>query len=150
MKQTLLIFPALFHCLIFGSATFAADLKKGWREWRPLAEQGIAEAQSNLGWMYEEGKGVLQNYKMAVKLWTLAAEQGLAQAQTNLGVMYGTGDGALQDFVRAHMWFNIAALSGDKNAAKGLNIVVQKMTPSQIKKAQNLARQCVKKNYKGC
>ena len=30
------------------------------------AEQGLAEAQTNLGWMYEFGKGVEQDYLEAI------------------------------------------------------------------------------------
>jgi len=37
------------------------------REWKPLAEQGNASAQYNLGWMYQNGKGVPQDDKTAVK-----------------------------------------------------------------------------------
>ena len=54
-------------------------------ELKPLAEQGNAIAQSNLGWMYSNGKGVTQDDKTAVKWYTLAAEQGDARAQFKLG-----------------------------------------------------------------
>ena len=30
------------------------------KQWRPLAEQGLAEAQHNLGFMYDEGLGLPQ------------------------------------------------------------------------------------------
>ena len=52
--------------------------------------------------------------------------------------------------VYAHMWFNIAASSGIEHAVKGRDIVAQEMIPSQIEKAQKLAREYVRKNYKGC
>ena len=85
-----------------------------------------------------------------MKWYKLAAEQGHASAQTNLGTMYDDGQGVLQDYIRAHMWFNIGASSGDKDASQNRDIVAQRMTPSQIETAQKLARECVKKNYKGC
>ena len=108
------------------------------------AEQGIAKAQFSLGVMYAFGEGVPQDYKTAVKWYTLAAEQGNAGAQNNLGLMYGTGRGVIQDNVYAHMWLNIAASS------KNRDIVAKRMTPADISTAQNLARECVRKNYKGC
>jgi len=114
------------------------------------AEQGYAFAQNNLGFMYYKGEGVIQDYKTAVKWYTLAAEQGHANAQYNLGVMYNKGEGVIGDNVYAHMWANIARSNGYENASKVLDILVKKMTPSQIEKAQDLARECVKKNYKGC
>ena len=54
------------------------------RDWTPLAEQGNAAAQYNLGQMYGNGRGVPQDDKTAVKWYTLAAEQGHAYAQTQV------------------------------------------------------------------
>ena len=121
-------------------------------KWYKLAaEQGYDGAQYLLGDLYANGKGFPRNYKTAVKWFKLAAKQGLAGAQNNLGWMYDNGQGVLQDFVRAHMWLNIAASSGEtKNASKNRDIVANNMTPSQLETAQKLARECVRKKYKGC
>ncbi len=43
------------------------------RLFRPLAEQGDADAQNNLGIMYENGYGVPQDYVSAHLLYSLAA-----------------------------------------------------------------------------
>ena len=126
------------------------DFATALREWTLAAEQGNADAQYNLGLMYDNGRGVPQDYATAAKWYTLAAEQGFALAQNNLGFMYGNGVGVPQDYVYAHMWFNIAASSGHKGASGNRDFVAEKMTPSQIEKAQDLARECVAKNYKGC
>jgi TPR repeat protein len=64
--------------------------------------------------------------------------------------MYNNGQGVLQDLVYSHMWANIAASNGVELAVKNRDIAAAKMTPSQLEKAQDLARACVKKNYKGC
>jgi uncharacterized protein len=64
--------------------------------------------------------------------------------------MYGVGTGVIQDLVYAHMWLNIAASSGNKVAVKNRDIVAGEMTPAQIAEAQKLARECVRKEYKGC
>ena len=109
-----------------------------------------AIAQYNLGVMYDNGQGVTQDYKEAVRLYGLAAAQGDASAQVNLGVMYANGQGVTQDNVYAHMWWNIAASSGDANAVKLRDIVAGKMTAADISKAQGLARECVKKKFKAC
>lgn len=60
---------------------------------RKIADQGNALAQSNLGVMYAEGKGVPQDYKEAMKWWRKAADQGISSAHNNLGVLYATGRG---------------------------------------------------------
>ena len=126
------------------------DFETTVREWKPIAEQGDAKAQFNLGVMYAKGQGVTQDYKEAEKWYRKAAEQGYADAQYNLGLMYGKGQGVLQDNVYAHMWFNIAASNGYAAAVKGRDIVGKQMTATALEKAQALARECVKKNYKGC
>ena len=105
------------------------------------AEQGYAEAQYILGYMYSKGLGVTQDYKEAVKWYTKAAEQGHADAQHSLGFMRDNGQGVAQDYKSAHMWFNIAAANGGSDAAKNRDIVAKKMTPSQIEKAQDMARE---------
>lgn len=51
------------------------------REIGPLAEQGDAEAQLLLGDMYEAGRGVPQDYDVAVEWWAAAAAQGYPLAQ---------------------------------------------------------------------
>lgn len=44
------------------------------------AEQGYVSAQYNLGYMYDKGYGVEQDYREAEKWYRLAAEQGDADA----------------------------------------------------------------------
>ena len=120
------------------------------RELKPLAEQGYADAQYNLGQMYRRGQGVQQADKTAVKWYRLSAEQGNAGAQSSLGWMYALGTGVLKDYVHAHMWFNIAAISGDDGAVLNKDKIEKKMTPADLSTAQKLARECVRKKYKGC
>ena len=128
----------------------SGDYATALREWAPLAEQGGAVAQSSLGVMYEYALGVPQDYKTAEKWHRLAAEQGYADAQLKLGLSYAKGEGVLQDYVYAHMWGNLAASNGNKNGAKVRDLAAKRMTPSQLETAQKLARECVRKKYKGC
>ena len=118
--------------------------------YRLAAEQGYADAQYSVGVLYDKGQGVPKNDKTAVKWYRLAAEQGNAYAQNNLGVMYEKGQGVIQDNVYAHMWGNIAASNGSENGGKLRDLVAKGMTPAQIAEAQKLARECVRKKYKGC
>ena len=65
--------------------------------------------------------------------------------------MYFRGQGGLiQDSVYAHMWSNLASSNGDKKGGENRDNKAKKMTPLQIEKPQDLARECVKKDYKGC
>ena len=117
---------------------------------RPLAEQGNARAQSNLGVMYNNGQGVTQDYKEAVKWFRLAAAQGVAIAQFDLGLMYAIGEGVTQDYASAHMWFDLASAAVHADGAKNRDMVAKEMTLQQIEKAQNMARTCQARNFKGC
>ena len=113
--------------------------------YRLAAEQGIAGAQSRLGVMYAEGRGVAQDDRESVRWFQLAAEQGDAEAQAGLGLAYGTGRGVLQDFVASHMWMTLAAaqLTGATlhGALKLRGTITAAMTPDQIAEAQRLARE---------
>ncbi len=116
------------------------------RELRPLAEQGVAAAQYNLGNMYRLGEGVPQDYAMALQWYRKAAEQGVALAQTNLGLMYTNGEGAPQNHAQAHMWYNLAASKSPPgkvrhDAVFNRDLVAEKMTPAQVSEAQKLARE---------
>ena len=130
------------------------DYTQAARLFRPLAEQGIASAQFNLGVMYARGQGVPQDYQAALKWYRKAAEQGDASAQNNLGLMYEMGRGARKDFSRAHMWYSVAAaaLSGDegKAAMKRRDSVASQMTAVQIGNAQEMARRCQRSKFKEC
>ncbi len=79
------------------------DYKEAVRLFLPLAEQGDALAQYNLGIMYCNGQGVPQDYKEAVKWYRLSAEQGDVDAQLKLGVSYGMGRGVLKNYALEHM-----------------------------------------------
>ncbi len=65
----------------YQSGDFATALK----EWVPLAERGNAVAQYNLGLMYANGQGVVQDGKQAAKWYRKAAEQGLTEAPSKQG-----------------------------------------------------------------
>ena len=115
-----------------------------------LAEQGSLYSQFLLALMYDHGSGVPEDDKQAVYWYSKAAEQGNAAAQYNLGNRYAKGEGVAEDYVMAHMWWNIAAANGHENARKSKDNIVKRMSPSQIAKAQEMARECMAKNYKGC
>ena len=83
----------------------AGDYESALRHWKPLAEQGQASAQINLGVMYERGEGVPEDDAEAVRWYRLAAGQGLAAAQFILAHAYRTGQGVPQDFAKAADWY---------------------------------------------
>jgi TPR repeat protein len=128
-------------------AEMMLDHTEALRLYRFAAEQGDAKAQFNLGVLYAESEGVARNYKKAAEWFTLAAEQGYAKAQLNLGVLYHNGEGVPQDFAKAYMWANLAAAQGNKNAVKFRNELNKSLTPEQVAEAQRLSRQFFDANH---
>ncbi len=130
---------AVISLLLFASTpSWGADFDKGLtayhngdyatalNEWRPLAEQGVAGAQYRLGLMYDNGWGVVQDDKAAVKWYLLAAEQNVADAQYNLGWRYRKGEGVLQDYKAVIKWYSLAAEQGHASAQYNLGWIYAK------------------------
>ena len=106
---------------------------------RPLADQGNADAQYVLAMMYRVGDGVPENGAEAVRWYRKAADQGLAPAQLGLGLMYANGEGVPQNDVEAYMWWNLAAAQGEDDAKENKAILEKRMTREQIAEAQKLS-----------
>ena len=62
--------------------------------------------------MYDNGRGVRQDYAQAMQWYRQAAEQGDAHAQLALGLRYATGQGVRQDIVIAKEWVGKACDNG--------------------------------------
>lgn len=80
--------------------------------YRKSADQGFADAQVNLGYLYNYGLGVAQSNQQAVYWYRRAADQGNEMAQTNLAHMYYYGKGVDEDYVQAAYWYRKAADQG--------------------------------------
>ena len=102
-----------------------AEEKALFEERKLAAEQGDASAQYGIGTLYNNGKGVPQNYEETVKWYKLAAEQGYALAQANLGRAYWGGNGVQQDYEEALKWYRLAAEQGDKDAQATLGLIYE-------------------------
>lgn len=109
-----------------------------------LAEGGSARYQTDLGFMYEIGRGVPQDYHLAAYWYRLAAEQGFVPAQHLLGLLYDRGQGVPLDYMEAHKWLNLAAARAGSSDldyfVRIRNAVASKLTRAQIYEAQRRAR----------
>jgi TPR repeat protein len=106
--------------------------------YRKAAAQGLPEAESNVGVMYEDGLGVERDYQQAVDWYSASAMQGASRAQYNLATMYSAGRGVPLDYVRAYLWFSRSAAAGDPLAARSLKNLSMVMTPHQKELALSL------------
>ena len=95
---TMLAMPVPAQTIEDAAAAYQrGDLAGALTQYRRLAEQGLAEAQYSLGFMYETGEGVPEDDAEAVRWWRRADEQGHAGAQSDLGLMYAKGEGVPED-----------------------------------------------------
>lgn len=85
-----------------------ANYKTALKIWMPTAQQGDADAQVNVGEIFEKGLGGEPNYKAALIWYTKAAEQGNKRGQFNLGTMYEQGLGVDKNQVVALNWYRQA------------------------------------------
>ena len=122
------------------SAFNRQDYVSASRNFIPLAEQGVASAQSYLGFMFETGRGVPQNYTEAAMWYRRAAEQGDSLAQYSLGLLYDKGFGVPRDIVEAGKWLNLSAAAAPRRArearARIRDAVTTKMTRGEIAQAR--------------
>ena len=85
-----------------------ANYKTALNVWMSSAKSGDAEAQVNVGEIFEKGLGTEPNYEAAIAWYRRAAEQGNTRAQFNLGTMYEMGLGVAPDKVEALNWYRRA------------------------------------------
>jgi uncharacterized protein len=103
-----------------------SDYATALREWQPLAEQGNAFAQYNLGLLYDNGQGVPKDYDQARQWYEKAAVQGHAEAQVNLGILYDYGRSIPQDFKKAVYWYRLSAKQGNDLAQRRLGFMYER------------------------
>ena len=76
------------------------------------ARQGNADAQLDVGYMYEMGEWLARDLPQAAHWYRKSAEQGNAIAQKNLGQFYEDGTAVAQDEAIALSWYRKSAEQG--------------------------------------
>lgn len=133
--------PAYAQSLGHGISAFQRqDYVTASRVFIPLAERGNVAAQSYLGFLFETGRGVPQNYTEAAMWYRRAAEQGDSRAQYSLGLLYDRGQGVPQDIVEASKWLNLSTSASPprvrESRARIRDAVTTKMTRGEIAQAR--------------
>lgn len=109
----------------------------------PLAESGDARAQALLGFLYQYGQGLPQNFGLAALWYGCAAEQGDPTGQYLLGLLYDKGQGVPRDVVLSQKWLILAAAGASQKQrdtyVRIRDAVATKMSAAQRALAQRLA-----------
>jgi uncharacterized protein len=108
-----------------------------------VVTHGNARAVGRLGFRYENGIGVPQNYLAAADLYQRAAEQGDSFAQYRLGLSYDKGHGVPPDYILAYKWLDLATARAPRRERdfyrKLRDAVASKMSLAQVLEGQRLA-----------
>ena len=95
----------------------SGDFAEAYCIMRPLAEDGDADAQYNIGWMYMNGYGLRVNDSLALEWWEKASDQGHSDASFSIGMLYSLGEGEVsKDSDEAIDYYLIAADRGHEDA----------------------------------
>jgi hypothetical protein len=84
------------------------------------SEHGNAQAQENIGYIFQHGTGVSTDYAKAMSWFDEAAAQGNGDAENQLGWMYQYGQGVQQDDAWALSWYQLSAARGNINGERNL------------------------------
>ena len=147
MKRTFTnLLPALALVLacVVSSGGVASETIRYRGDGEPVVlARGNARALGRLGFRYENGFGVPQNYIAAADLYRRAAEQGDVFAQCRLGLSYDKGHGVPQDFILAYKWLDLAAAKASRRERdfylRLRDAVASKMSLAQVTEGQRLA-----------
>ena len=90
------------------------------------AKLGSDSALLQLGFMYDEGLGVDQDYIKAVEFYQQAALLGNASGQFNLAYMYDEGLGVERDYAIARNWYEKSAAQQHPFAENNLGYMYEK------------------------
>ena len=145
---------SLVAVLIIGLTSSCADrepqfqgahYQKQFQTYLEAAEACFAPAQYKVGSSYQLGAGTPKDLTKAAEWYERAAKQGHARAQYSVAILYGAGFGVPRDYERAYIWYSLAAANlptgaEQHNATVLLNAIQQYMTPDQVLRAQEQAR----------
>lgn len=100
----------------------AGNYEQALRSWLPIAEKDNADAQYNLGILYQKGLGVEKNPKTAFIWYKRASANGHSDAMYNLGIMYNKGRVVYRSPKDAVKWWRKSAQLGNAEAQFNLGV----------------------------
>jgi TPR repeat protein len=106
--------------------------------YRLAADQGLPQAQYEMGRIYQLGLGVPRDYALAAQWHRRAADQGIADGQASMGYLYEQGHGVAQDLAQAATWYRRALETepGHALAQEGLGRL-RRARPTPATRARN-------------
>ena len=95
---------------------------------KAIEKGDVARAVTNLGTMYNNGKGVAQDYEKAIELYKQASEAGEPTAMNYLGYVYENGGcGQKKNLEESLKWYKMAAEKNYDGAQESVERVQKKL-----------------------
>lgn len=129
---------------LFRENTLSSDaesLAEGVASLRAAANGGHPAAQSEMGDLYLDGRGVVQDFVQATAWYRKAADQGNSKAMLGLGRMARSGWGIEADLVEAYVWLNLASARGEADAIQARKEIITQLSAAQLNAAQVQSRE---------
>ena len=87
------------------------------------AQKGDVASIHQMGWSYENGLGLAQDYKQALDWYTKAATKGNAASMNQIGNLYYFGKGVVKNYSTALSWYKKAIDSKSYKGSEAYNSV---------------------------
>jgi uncharacterized protein len=119
----------------------AGDFAEAYCILKPYAENGDAEAQYNIGWMYLNGYGLAMNDSLALEWWQRASDQGYTDASFSIAMLYSLGEGQVKkDMDKAIDYYLLAVRAGHEDASMIIRSMLARDDSSIRKKKVDIIR----------
>ncbi len=99
---------------------YQGNLEGSFAYFMKAAQGGDHRAQLQVGFCYEKGMGVNQDYAKSAQWYLASAQNGNAQAMKNIGSFYENGTGINENWIEAAKWYQKGAEAGNADAQEAL------------------------------
>ncbi|AQZ94925.1 tetratricopeptide repeat protein [Halopseudomonas phragmitis] len=97
-----------------------------------LAKAGDAQAQFEMGELYNSGERLERDVEMALEWYEEASIQGHPTAQYRLGLMHYQGEGVPRNLPQAFIILKMAAVNGEDTAMDASDRIAEEMGPEEL------------------
>ena len=143
----------LQYCIQAGLDKYGIDNQQAVALFRKACHGGEAQGCTNLGWMYEKGREVVQDEAKAVTLYQQGCDGGNARGCTNLGWMYAEGREVVQDEAKAVTLYQQGCDGGNAQGCTNLGIMYaegREVVQDEAKAVTLYQQGCDGGNAQGC
>ena len=117
------------------AASASGEHQEAIRMLLPQALEGHVRSQTRIGWMLDQGLGMLSDRCGATVWYDRAARAGDPEARFLLAASYLDGTGVARDAKLAHVWMLSAAANGYRPATRALEVTAERARAAGVLEA---------------